>query len=152
VIKWRKFLRLARTEKGVFLQALVLLWLTVIGLRVLGYRRCQSMLARLVRRAQRAPGVPPEILLQRARGTARMVRTAAHNSVCRPNCLPRAIVLWWLLRGQGVACELRIGVANQASRLIAHAWVECVGVALDARDSSFRPFDRPVDLLATVSR
>ena len=40
------------------------------------------------------------------------------------NCLHRSIVLWWLLRRQGVACHIRFGVRKGGTALRAHAWVE----------------------------
>ena len=128
---WRKFRRLAAGERGLLLRALLLLPLTALALRLLGLRRWQSAVARLL-----APGLAsrerwPEAALERARLTARMVQAAERHGLGRPNCLAESLVLWWLLRRQGIASELRIGVRKQGNLLEAHAWVEHRGVVLN---------------------
>jgi hypothetical protein len=66
----------------------------------------------------------------------------------QPNCLPRSLTKWWLLRRQGIPCDLRIGVRSGAGedprdRMQAHAWVEIPDVAAsDAQD--YTAFDRPI--------
>jgi Transglutaminase-like superfamily len=47
----------------------------------------------------------------------------------RPTCLVNSLVLYRLLREQGDAAQLVIGLPEKASNQIAHAWVE-----LDGRD------------------
>ena len=46
-----------------------------------------------------------------------------------PDCLPRALVIFMLLRCRGVPATLRIGVKRFPFG--AHAWVECLGEVLD---------------------
>lgn len=46
------------------------------------------------------------------------------------HCLPHSLVLARMLRRRGIAAELRIGVAREPDRLLAHAWVEWEGRAL----------------------
>ena len=85
--------------------------------------------------------------LDRARATARLVQAAARYGLFRPTCLPQSLVLWWLLRRQGLAGELRIGVRPEPSRLEAHAWVEFQGQPLnDGADVArrFAPFPREI--------
>jgi hypothetical protein len=45
----------------------------------------------------------------------------------QPRCLPRSLVLFRLLRAQGEAAELVIGLPREASSSDAHAWVEIDG-------------------------
>ncbi len=128
---WRKFRRLRAGERGLLLRALLLLPLTAMALRLVGLRRWQSAVARLL-----APGPAsrerwPEAALERARLTARMVQAAERHGLGRPNCLAESLVLLWLLRRQGIASELRIGVRKQGDRLEAHAWVEHCGKVLN---------------------
>jgi hypothetical protein len=59
-----------------------------------------------------------------------------------PTCLHRSLTLWWLLRRQGVASELRIGVRKEQGRFEAHAWVERAGVALNDRADIGQDFHR----------
>jgi len=76
-----------------------------------------------------------------------MVNIAAREGVYRPNCLGQSLVLWWLLRQEGIASELRIGVRKQARRFQAHAWVERSGVVLNDSDEvhkHYAPFDRSI--------
>ena len=85
--------------------------------------------------------------LDRARATARLVQAAARYGLFRPTCLPQSLVLCWLLRRQGLAGELRIGVRPEPSRLEAHAWVEFQGRPLnDGADVArrFAPFPREI--------
>lgn len=57
---------------------------------------------------------------------ARLVTLAARH-VPGAHCLPVALVTAWLLARQGLSATLRIGVARHAGRLVAHAWLECLG-------------------------
>ncbi len=80
-----------------------------------------------------------EQVLAQVRATVRLVQGAAAWSLHRPTCLHRSLTLWWLLRRQGVASELRIGVRMEQGRFEAHAWVEREGVALnDGSDVNLR--------------
>ena len=121
--------------------------LPLIGamLRVLGFARCQSWLSYLVRPASRVSASPES--LDTARSAARHVRWAAERGIYRSTCLPQSILLWLLLRRQGVEGVLRIGVRKTAHRLEAHAWVEYMGMILnDDPDvhERFTPFDRAI--------
>lgn len=49
-------------------------------------------------------------------------------------CLARSIAAQRLLARDGVAADLVIGAAKHDGRLHAHAWLECDGLRLDARD------------------
>jgi hypothetical protein len=73
-----------------------------------------------------------------------MVDLAARHLPWQPTCLPRSLVLWFLLRRQGVPAELRIGVQKSEHQLKAHAWVEVDHrVVNDTPDiaTEYRPFE-----------
>ena len=133
-----------KTTLAARLWLLALAWgvlhLTVVLLRLTGFRRTFAWLGRSVR-----PAVPP-VAEADHRGSARMADWAVRRAVTfsplrgalRPNCLPRSLTQWWLLRRQGVPCDLRIGVRRGPSPdsrrrvpAFAHAWVEVPGVAVD---------------------
>jgi len=132
VSSWGRFWRLPARERVFFLRAAVLLPLTAAGLRLVGFRRWQAVLARLSSSVRRPPrGDSWEL----ARSAARMVEAANRHGLARCSCLEKSVVLWWLLRREAIACELRIGVRKQADHFEAHAWVEHRSAVLnDAED------------------
>ncbi len=139
--KWATFRRLSPAERRTFFQAAALLPLSVVGLKVVGFRRWQGALARL------EPAQPPRAdtrAVERVRATARMVELAASRGLSNPTCLPRALVLRLLLRRQGLDARVRIGVRKQGDGLDAHAWVEYQGIVVnDGADvgARFAAFD-----------
>ena len=55
----------------------------------------------------------------------RTIRRAASLSIGHhDSCLRRSLLLWWILRQQGVDSSMRVGVASQGGELLGHAWVE----------------------------
>ncbi len=62
------------------------------------------------------------------------------------HCLPRSLVVWWMLADVGYAPSWQIGVGKDGERLLAHAWVELDGApALDDSEGTaagFAPLDR----------
>lgn len=145
--KWRRFRSLSRAERHVLLRALALLPLTAVGLRLIGFHRWHSLLVRFGAGKSSAAEARGRNSLERAFLAARMVNIAAREGVYRSNCLGQSLVLWWLLRQEGIASELRIGVRKQARRFQAHAWVERSGVVLNDSDEvhkHYAPFDRSI--------
>ena len=145
--RWDQLRRLTGSERRLLAKALLLLPLIALGLRLVGFRRFQTALARF------APvnGAPlaerADSMMRQARAAARMVRVAARYGPYRATCLRQALTLWWLLRRQGVASDLRFGARKEADQVEAHAWVELQGVALgEAEDihQRFAPFDRAI--------
>ena len=129
--KINKFLRLSALEQGLFIQALIILPFTAIALRLVGFKRCQSALARLTPFGETVATGKQECLIQKAHTTARLMKAAVRHGLYQGNCLPQSLALWWLLRRQGIDTELRIGVRKDADRFEAHAWVEYLGVVLN---------------------
>lgn len=137
--KWRRWRALSPREQSLLLQALCLLPLTALALRWMSFRQISRALARLAPLARRGRGKPARQLAR----TAHLAQLATTYSPGRPSCLPRALILWWLLRRQGIVSDLRVGVRCQGSRFEAHAWVECDGVPVNERydvRQRFTPF------------
>jgi hypothetical protein len=121
------FLQLDRADKWILIQSLLLLPLVAVLLRTIGLARCWALLQPhpLTPSPQRGEGeLELGIRAKRIAGTVRMVDVAARHLPWQPSCLPRSLVLWFLLRRQGVAADLRIGVRKHDRQLEAHAWVE----------------------------
>jgi hypothetical protein len=121
------------------LQAWVLLPPIALALRVFGLRGLWAALDGGARGMAGSGGEGAQDL-GRARSTARLVQHAARFSPFRATCLTRSLVLWWLLGRQGIASDLRIGVAKEAARFQAHAWVEHLGVVLNEDDDVVQRF------------
>ncbi len=122
------------------LQALVLIPMTALALRALGFRRCQAALARLGSMRPASSENQAQRSFEQATLTAQMVKAASRDGVRRGNCLEQSLVLWWLLRRQGIAGELRIGARKMAGRFEAHAWVEFLGSALNDSENVHRHY------------
>jgi hypothetical protein len=69
-----------------------------------------------------------------------MVRAAQRYSFATYTCLEESLTLWYLLRKQGIATSLRIGVRKENGKFEAHAWVEYGGKALDQDDAMHRHY------------
>lgn len=145
--RWSRYWRLSALERGLLRRALVLLPLTTMALRVLGFRRCYAALARLAPLRSSHAVKPSLSSAEQAQLTTRMVQAASREGLCRANCLVQSLSLWWLLCRRGIPSELRIGVRKVDEGVTAHAWVEFAGVVLnDAQDvhQHYAPFDRAI--------
>jgi hypothetical protein len=145
---WRTFQRLTTADRWTFIGACLLLPITAVAFRGLGFRRWQATLERWSPRCQvkrQSPALPRpwkahSALEAQAYRTAWLV-TVAGRLVARCNsCLSRSLVLWWLLRWRGLAGELRIGVRKHRDQLQAHAWVEYRDRVLNDRGDDGFPF------------
>ena len=141
---FRKLQRLSAAERWLLAQALVLLPLTLLGVYAVGVKRWQRALDRLfagIRSTKHSVAIGnDEAASERARLIARMVRIAAEYGIFRANCLQQSLVLWWLLRRESVESEIRFGARKEESRVQAHAWVECFGIALSEDGDICRHF------------
>ncbi len=136
--------RLTGSEKRLLAVALAVTPLVAAGVAVFGLRRVHAAMARW---PQSQSGRFPieRAALARARSVAGVVAIAAGRGAVRARCLARSLVLWWLLKHDGIETTLRVGVNRDGGRLRAHAWVEYLGRPLnDARDIAlhFLPFER----------
>lgn len=135
---WRKFQQLSGVERSLLMQSLLLLPLIALALHFLGFRRLHAALAQLLPNPTSSPQKPSD-----AATTAQMVLLANRRGFYRANCLQQSLVLWALLRRQGMASDLRIGVRKAEGKFEAHAWVEYRGCVLnDCQEvrQQFTPF------------
>ncbi len=140
---------LRRGDIPMFLQALLVLPLTALMLRLGGFKRCHALLERWSRNpTQQAEDESLKESIQSAkRAIYWAVEYGVYRGKRRHNCLPRSLTLWWLLRRQGIESELRIGTRYRKGQLQAHAWIEYEGVPLNAGEQvrqRFAAFDEPI--------
>ena len=145
--KSRSFWGLDGNLRQLLLQALLLLPLVGLSLKLWGVKCTQTSLVRLLPPVK----IPPQNSdrLSKIVNTTRMVQLAANYYQPWVKCLQKSLVLWGLLRHQGIDSELRIGVRREATDFEAHAWVECEGFVLnDVRDvrDRFATFERPIEV------
>jgi hypothetical protein len=134
----RKLRQLSANEWLLLVQAQALLPLTLVGVRIFGVSRWQSVLAKTF--ANLNPYNPATARNIRIATVTRMVGIASHYGILVGNCLERSMVLWCLLANSGIESEIRFGARKQNENLQAHAWVELNGVPLnDQTHTEFLP-------------
>src|SRR5262249_19102104 len=134
-------------DRRTLAQAMFLLPLMALVLRLIGFRRSQRIFSCFIPHKSSGIIEQSETTLTQALHISRLVSLAVRHGVHPANCLQRSLALWWLLRRQGIRSELYIGTRKEAGRLDAHAWIEMEGVVLN--DSSdvrhlYEPFDREI--------
>jgi hypothetical protein len=140
VTNWQQLRRLPWTQRWLLVQAGLILPLTSLALRLLGFRRIRSVLTSLAPIDNSSAKNLPGNYVDQAHVTAWIVRAAASHSPVRTNCLQRSLILWWLLRRQGIESELRLGVRKRMDRFEAHAWVHFRDAPLNDHDDVQRRF------------
>jgi len=125
----RRLLALSSAERRIYLESAVLMTLAAAGLRLFGLRRVYRWVSRHGPRRKSAQSAPDAAFARLAEtGVRRAARPLPYAT-----CLPQSLTLWWLLERRGVQCDLRLGVRKEGGDLMAHAWVEVEGVALNDR-------------------
>ena len=136
----RPFLSLPAHEKWVFVQAIGLLPMMALSLRWWGFGRVWGWLKQRPLPAHD----PSDNDFKQVQRTAVLVHRAAKNRLFGSNCLKRSLVLYWLLKRQGIDSDLRIGVGRKESVFQAHAWIEYQQRPLHENRNlydQYKPFD-----------
>ena len=118
----RKLASLPPRQQRIALAAAVAMPLFWLALRAVPLNRIAAWLARPCEKLPRALDIT---------ATAATVNAVAVRIVGENQCLTRSLALQWVLRSNGVASQLRIGVRRVGSALEAHAWVERGGVPVN---------------------
>lgn len=141
---WQRFRRLSRPERSLFFCGVLLLPMTVCALRFLHLRRVERLMGFWLKRDT---GPATEDAAERWRladAARRMTEAAARHGAVRGNCLSRSMVLWYLLRQQGLPATVEVGGRKDGRLFEAHAWVELEGrIVNDSEDvrKRFAPFE-----------
>lgn len=137
--RWARWRALIPAQRRTLLLAWCLLPAVWVALWAWGLPHLQGWLAR-----QPMAAAPVAMPLSEVTGLGRAVNIAARLTPFPATCLTRSLLLVWLLRRQGMTCELRIGVQLREGVFRAHAWVERDGVPVNDRAdvaADFAPFD-----------
>lgn len=113
------------------------------GVRLFGLRRTRDVLARWSGAPTPARSGPEAEAC--ARSVARVAGIASRRGPLPVTCVPRSLLVWWLLRRRGIDAALRVGVSGSGTAFRAHAWVEHDGTPLgEPADATtrFAAFDR----------
>jgi hypothetical protein len=149
--KLHRFRSRPSEDRRLILRAATILPLTMIGLRLFGFRRWKEWVEKMSQPAYRAAALPSDSQLDTAMRAARAVRSAQLHGPISPNCLERSLTLWWILLHEGVHGELHIGARKQDGQLEAHAWVELDGRILNDEEEvreEYAQFDAPIAAVA----
>jgi hypothetical protein len=123
--KLRKFMGLPPVERRLLMKAWLLLLAVRLGLWVLPFRRQRRFWRDLT---AVPPGVPP--VVDAVDRIAWAVPLAGHY-VPGDTCLTQALAVQILLKREGIAAQLQVGVAkDEQGRVTAHAWLEQDGRVL----------------------
>jgi hypothetical protein len=139
---WANWINLSRQQKKLFIHSLVYLKAASILLLLFRY---QDLHNTLKKRVHLDSGPSPEIANLEAAQLSMIVELAARRRLVNATCLRRSLVLWYLLRREGIDSELRIGVRKEAEKIIGHAWVEIDGSVINDDVENIKQFT-PMDL------
>jgi hypothetical protein len=138
------FNQLDNTERKLVGQAFVLLWLVSGGLKLRKLQTIQSWLAYwypyTTEKNQQAMQQ-----LQIIKDSVRRVQLASRYTPSA-RCLQRSLILWALLRQQGIEAELKIAAKKNSPTFEAHAWLEYQGHVLNDASNvqqHFAVFNQP---------
>jgi hypothetical protein len=129
VTRLTSFLRMSGADRGLFLEALAVLYLARVVVLVCPTRHWPGLFGLQVERDSH----PVQASLRDAQrqvveGVALAVRRTRRACLWREKCLPEAIAASLMLRRRGVASCLYLGVTRGSDqRLKAHAWLASGG-------------------------
>lgn len=114
---WSKLRALSPAEVWCLVQAAAAVVAFDVALRLLSSKTCLALFDRKPSLYRRERGVKPQRM-------AWLVEVADRYAPGKPSCIRQAAALAWLLRRRGVTTSLRIGVAREKGKLVAHGWLE----------------------------
>jgi hypothetical protein len=133
-----KLSALTGAERRLLLVSLAVIPWVSAGLAAFGFGRMRAAMARWPHEG-RGRFATAQAESARAASVARVVAIASGRGPIRTTCLRRSLLLWWLLRRDGIETVIRVGVNRDDGTLRAHAWVEHRGQPLnDAADIALR--------------
>lgn len=127
--KIRRLTNLTLLEQILFFQLTVFSFGIKVALTIMPLPRLADLLSRHSSSA-RISRIPfPHARCSRDQ-VVKIIDLATTVSHRERRCLPRALLLFWILRAQQKSADLCLGVHTALATLYAHAWVELEGVAV----------------------
>lgn len=126
-----KIRELSRDERRLLLQAVLLLPLIYYALLLVGYSRLVRLMELWVPIKSINGSVSNHEVLERAQVCARIVAIATQYGPYKATWLRRSLLVWAVLRKEGIQGEICIGARTIARQLEAHTWVEYNGIVLN---------------------
>lgn len=125
-----------RAERTLIVQAIGLLHITPIAMRIFGMQRWLNLLG------QWTPITPSKTITTptELKQVHWLNVQAVNHSPVRGACLSRSINLWWLMRRRHIDTEIRIGVRGKGDKFRAHAWLEYQGQPINAGEQTVQRF------------
>lgn len=124
---WLRWQQLTVRQRFTLLEAMALMPLVGILLRLFRYHAVLSFLEKLIP-LQKVHSRPS---MAQARRLGELANIAAFRGAYKATCLRRSLVLWCMLRRRGVDSQVRIGVRLENGEFASHAWVERQGIVLN---------------------
>ncbi len=115
--RWHKLRSLSFSEVWFLVQAAAAVVAFDIAFRLFSSKTCLALFELKAGSRERRQGGN----LQRM---AWLVDVADRYAPGKSSCLRKAAALAWLLRRRGIATNLRIGVAREEEKFVAHSWLE----------------------------
>ena len=112
-----------------------------LSLRIRGFARTMEWIRRRVASVPSAAEVPPAVVMEAEWAVA----MAAAFYPGRAECLERSLVLYYLMRRQGIPVRYCHGV--QPLPLLSHAWIEYRGEVINDVPERVKAFSRLADQL-----
>ncbi len=127
--KLRKLAKISASEWLLLPQLILFSLGAAVVLKIAGLSRIVGLMTHcaVVPRLRSFP------LLHRRHGIARLttlVELATRVTHGQKRCLPRSLLMFWLLKARGEPARLLIGVSKGASTLESHAWIETEGTVM----------------------
>jgi hypothetical protein len=130
---------------------MLLLPLLHLALRLLGYARLHGALGWMMPIRAGSRPLSAKQKATRVQQITRIVTIASQRGLYKATCLRRSLLTWWLLRREGIASDICLGVRTHGGVLEAHAWVEYESLVLNDRPDVRQNFQVLQDSLPSTS-
>jgi hypothetical protein len=131
MISLGKVRQLSHRERWLLFRSLLLLPVVHAALSIFGYSRLRIAMEKIIPLKDGRTLFSRANQLEEAYMMARIISIAAQYGVYKATCLRRSLVLWWLLREDGISSQICLGVRIHDHQLDAHAWVEADGFVVN---------------------